>query len=254
MVRIFQLTRLRQSPWKNSYRQYNYHSILGEFSRFSLNIQNHASPALSLPFRTFWSSTSRPDPYAVLGVPRTATNQEIKIAYFREAKKWHPDLNPGNPEATEKFQQLSAAYDEIRNPSAHKSYSESYSATDAKETFNGVWEDIDVIRDAVSLYGNDVKEEIEVVIAAARNGEWNRVWQSAKENKGLLLGVLLPVAVIFRFPALVFLALRTLASVVPILAIPLIRTGHFEVYSRWLWGRIVERAKHKKAAAARRNN
>eukprot|EP01038_Epipyxis_sp_PR26KG_P008918 gene8918-12026_t len=44
--------------------------------------------------------------YEVLGVSRTATAQEIKIAYFREAKKSHPDLNPNDFKAKERFQKV----------------------------------------------------------------------------------------------------------------------------------------------------
>ena len=51
------------------------------------------------------------DPYAVLGVKREATQDEIRKAYRELAKKLHPDLNPGDRQAEEKFKQISAAYD-----------------------------------------------------------------------------------------------------------------------------------------------
>jgi DnaJ-class molecular chaperone len=51
------------------------------------------------------------DPYAVLGVKREATQDEIRKAYRQLAKKLHPDLNPGDKQAEEKFKQVSAAYD-----------------------------------------------------------------------------------------------------------------------------------------------
>ena len=51
------------------------------------------------------------DPYAVLGVKREATQDEIRKAYRALAKKLHPDLNPGDRQAEEKFKQVSAAYD-----------------------------------------------------------------------------------------------------------------------------------------------
>ena len=52
------------------------------------------------------------DPYSVLGVPRTATLEEIKAAYRREALKWHPDRHPeGEREAASaKFRAVSEAY------------------------------------------------------------------------------------------------------------------------------------------------
>ena len=51
------------------------------------------------------------DPYAILGVKREATADEIRSAYRQLAKKLHPDLNPGDKQAEEKFKEVAAAYD-----------------------------------------------------------------------------------------------------------------------------------------------
>lgn len=51
------------------------------------------------------------DPYTILGVERDASPEAIQKAYRKLAKRYHPDLNPGNPEAAEKFKQVAAAND-----------------------------------------------------------------------------------------------------------------------------------------------
>ena len=56
------------------------------------------------------------DPYKVLGLERGASDEEVKQAYRRLAKKYHPDLNPGDQEAAKKMQQINEAYDQIKNP------------------------------------------------------------------------------------------------------------------------------------------
>ena len=56
------------------------------------------------------------DPYEVLGVKRDAAQDEIRAAYRKLAKKLHPDLNPGDKQAEEKFKQVSVAYDLLGGP------------------------------------------------------------------------------------------------------------------------------------------
>ena len=56
------------------------------------------------------------DPYKVLGVSPNASDEEIKQAYRRLAKKYHPDLHPGDEEAAKQMQKINAAYEKIKNP------------------------------------------------------------------------------------------------------------------------------------------
>ena len=58
------------------------------------------------------------DPYKVLGVSPDASDEEIKKAYRKLAKKYHPDRNPGDAEAAKKMQEVNAAYEQIKNPDA----------------------------------------------------------------------------------------------------------------------------------------
>ena len=53
------------------------------------------------------------DPYKVLGLSPDASDEEVKKAYRRLAKQYHPDLNPGDPVAAKKMQEINAAYEQI---------------------------------------------------------------------------------------------------------------------------------------------
>ena len=56
------------------------------------------------------------DPYKVLGISPDASDEDVKRAYRRLAKKYHPDLNPGDPVAARKMQEVNEAYEQIKNP------------------------------------------------------------------------------------------------------------------------------------------
>ena len=62
------------------------------------------------------------DPYEVLGVPRTAGDAEIKKAYRRLARKFHPDVNPGDSGAHKRFQEIAAAYEVLKDPKRKERY------------------------------------------------------------------------------------------------------------------------------------
>ena len=61
------------------------------------------------------------DPYKVLGLSPDASDEDVKRAYRRLAKKYHPDLNPGDQEAARRMQEVNAAYEQIKNPEKFRS-------------------------------------------------------------------------------------------------------------------------------------
>lgn len=73
--------------------------------------QFHASPTLL-----------KRDYYDVLGVPRNASQKDIKKAYYQQAKKYHPDTNKGDPEAAKKFQEVSEAYEVLSDDGKRQQY------------------------------------------------------------------------------------------------------------------------------------
>lgn len=65
------------------------------------------------------------DLYGVLGVPGTASEAEIRRAFRALAKRYHPDLNPGNPDATRRFVEVGDAAETLLDPGRRASYDES---------------------------------------------------------------------------------------------------------------------------------
>lgn len=109
------------------------------------------------------------DPYEVLGLQRNATKEEVKHAYRRLAKKYHPDMNVDNPLADlaeEKFKEIQQAYDDIMNGSS-SSYqtNNNYYNNDSNSNFTAVRQQVNVGRyqDAIRAL-NSISD---------RNAEWN---------------------------------------------------------------------------------
>src|SRR5258707_14615624 len=62
------------------------------------------------------------DYYQILGVPKTASEKDIKNAYRKLARKYHPDLNPNDTESHKKFQQINEANEVLSDPEKRKKY------------------------------------------------------------------------------------------------------------------------------------
>src|SRR5215210_8245309 len=62
------------------------------------------------------------DPYSTLGVGRKASDDEIKKAYRKLARQYHPDTNHGDKQAEERFKEVQAAYSILSDPEKRKQY------------------------------------------------------------------------------------------------------------------------------------
>src|SRR5205085_8027706 len=65
---------------------------------------------------------AKPDYYKTLGVGKNASEEEIKKAYRRLARKYHPDRNAGDKQAEERFKEISQAHDVLSDPEKRKAY------------------------------------------------------------------------------------------------------------------------------------
>ncbi|MDB5428858.1 MAG: dnaJ-class molecular chaperone, partial [Phenylobacterium sp.] len=77
------------------------------------------------------------DPYQVLGVPRTASADDIRKAFRKLAKANHPDTNPNNKEAEERFKRVSGAFDILGDAAKKKKFDAGEIDADGRETMRG---------------------------------------------------------------------------------------------------------------------
>src|SRR5438552_10285262 len=77
---------------------------------------------LQLCSRYKMPTTAKQDYYELLGVPRKASAKDIRSAFRKLARKYHPDLNPGDKSAEEKFKQLQEAYDVLSDSKKRQMY------------------------------------------------------------------------------------------------------------------------------------
>jgi len=124
------------------------------------------------------------DYYGLLGVPKEASSEEIKRAYYLAARRLHPDKNPDDPDANERFQALAQAYQVLGNEELRRRY-------DAHGTEGLDINFVDGAEFFAALFGNDRFEHLvgELMLAAAAragpdlNADAMRQIQAAREAK-----------------------------------------------------------------------
>lgn len=96
---------------------------------------------------------SEKDYYKILGVERSASEEEIKAAYKKMAIRYHPDRNPGDKSAEDKFKQAAEAYDVLRDPEKRSRYDQFGSAGIDGNGFQGFGAQMDM-DDIFSMFGD----------------------------------------------------------------------------------------------------
>ena len=124
------------------------------------------------------------DPYSVLGVSRNASDDEIKKAYRRMSRKYHPDANINNPnreQAEEKFKQVQQAYEQImREREQGSSYGNSYSGFGGFGDYSGnsgnAYQDEESVRRQAAanyIQSGHYREAMNVLQSLSQhNGQW----------------------------------------------------------------------------------
>jgi DnaJ-class molecular chaperone len=135
------------------------------------------------------------DPYETLGVARSATDKEIKDAFKKLARKFHPDLHPGDKEAEAKFKDISAANDLLRDKEKRRRFDageiDASGAERPQERFYRDFADGPVYGSHATQDGFDNNEELEEFLAKAFSG---RGQQRTFRARGRDVSYELPVA------------------------------------------------------------
>ncbi|WP_339031175.1 J domain-containing protein [Bradyrhizobium symbiodeficiens] len=137
------------------------------------------------------------DPYETLGVARSATDKEIKSAFKKLARKFHPDLHPGDKEAEAKFKAISAANDLLKDKEKRRRFDageiDASGAERPQERFYRDFADGPAYTTHAAQDGFDSNEDLEEFLAKAFAGRGQRS-ERAFRARGQDVSYVLPVA------------------------------------------------------------
>ena len=112
------------------------------------------------------------DYYAVLGIERTASAEDVRAAYRRAARASHPDLHPGDQTAAERFKLVQLAYDVLGDPARRAEYDAPRFLPPASPTSNRAWRRPDP-SEPVSL-ARELGETVRAIRVVARRSGFGR--------------------------------------------------------------------------------
>jgi curved DNA-binding protein CbpA len=222
------------------------------------------------------SKQKKYSPYDILGVSKGATPKEIKLAYFREAKKHHPDVNPNDDEAAARFRRCATSYELLKNGQisnsyvnedgttanvasnwdsegkgskwydnfhqGYNNYDNNYRQYDdkwAEQVFKETMEDTEILRETVSLFVQDLQEQLNEAQMAYKSNDYKTMERIARDNIGLIVGVVVPGVLLLRFPAAVVAGMRVAWSASIALGVAAIRMGWGPIVIPLLWKEVV---------------
>ncbi|KAL7567802.1 hypothetical protein ACA910_000554 [Epithemia clementina (nom. ined.)] len=128
LIKLQQVQLLRQHQQRAFHTTVNGKRIIG--SSIVKNLPGSSLPRSTLPSSSslgatrLFSSDSKRDFYKVLGVDRNANKADIKKAYFKLAKKYHPDTNKGDEKAADKFKEATEAYEVLSDDKQREMYNQ----------------------------------------------------------------------------------------------------------------------------------
>jgi molecular chaperone DnaJ len=114
------------------------------------------------------ATQAKRDYYEILSVSRTATEQEIKSSYRKLAMQWHPDRNPGNAEAEEKFKECTEAYSVLMDADKRARYDQYGHAAVNGGGFGGF--DGSNFADVSDIFGDIFSDFFGVNVGGGRGG------------------------------------------------------------------------------------